>query len=89
MQFLRSIDCRYLYSNIEYEVDELRRDIEICKLSREHGVKPAYAHDKCIIEPATLFTGQGKPYTVRCRRPSVYRIIEGVIRYTLLSNVNG
>jgi deoxyribodipyrimidine photo-lyase len=89
MQFLRSIDCRYLYSNIEYEVDELRRDIEICKLSQEQAVKPTFTHDKCIIEPATLFTGQGKPYTVSCRQPSVYRIIEGVIRSTLLSNANG
>jgi deoxyribodipyrimidine photolyase len=64
MQFLRSIDARYLYANMEYEVDELRRDISICKLSHGQGVKPSFVHDKCIIEPATVFTQQGNPYTV-------------------------
>jgi deoxyribodipyrimidine photo-lyase len=66
MKFLLSIDARYIYANIEYEVDELRRDIFICKLSKGQGVKPTFIHNKCIIEPATIFTQQGKPYTVCC-----------------------
>lgn len=61
---LKSWNCKRLYANIEYEVDELRRDIEICKLAKEQGIVPVFIHDKLVIPPGKLFTKQGKPYTV-------------------------
>jgi deoxyribodipyrimidine photo-lyase len=54
-----------LFANIEYEVDELRRDITVCKLAKDNGILPNFVHDKLIVEPGLLFTKQGKPYGVR------------------------
>jgi hypothetical protein len=66
--FVVSLLCTFnatrLYANIEYEVDELRRDIRICELAKLHGVKPVFYHDKCIIEPGLVKTQEGKTYTV-------------------------
>ena len=54
-----------LFANIEYEVDELRRDITVCNLAKDKGILPNFCHDKLIVEPGLLVTKQGKPYTVR------------------------
>ncbi len=57
-----------VYANIEYEVDEIRRDIAVCKLAKDNGIITTFVHDKLIIEPGLLSTKQGKPYTVSfCR----------------------
>ncbi|GAA6039361.1 hypothetical protein JCM8097_002816 [Rhodosporidiobolus ruineniae] len=59
------------FGNIEYEVDELRRDAEILrrtKAARESGEgwkgKIDFFRDFCIISPGELLTKQGKPYSV-------------------------
>ncbi|GAA5912336.1 hypothetical protein JCM6882_002564 [Rhodosporidiobolus microsporus] len=60
-----------LYANLEYEVDELRRDTEILhrtKEAREKGEgwagKVEFFKDFCIVAPGELLTKQGKPYSV-------------------------
>lgn len=53
-----------LFANIEYEVDELRRDTSVCKLSKADGIQATFVHDKCVLEPGVLATKQGKVYTV-------------------------
>ncbi|KAF8165237.1 FAD binding domain of DNA photolyase-domain-containing protein [Crassisporium funariophilum] len=53
-----------LFANIEYEVDELRRDIEICKLATPKGFQVNLFHNKCVLEPGIIVTKQNKPYTV-------------------------
>ncbi|GLB33926.1 putative DNA photolyase [Lyophyllum shimeji] len=53
-----------LYANMEYEVDELRRDIEICELSKEQGAKMTFVHNKCIVEPGVILTKENKSYAV-------------------------
>jgi deoxyribodipyrimidine photo-lyase len=53
-----------VYANIEYEVDELRRDIAVCKLAKDHRIITSFVHDKLVVEPGLLSTKQGKPYTV-------------------------
>jgi len=53
-----------VYANMEYEVDELRRDIKICGLAKSKGIKCHFVHDKLIVEPGIVSTQQGKPYTV-------------------------
>lgn len=55
----------YLFANIEYEVDELRRDTKLCELANETGqVKCTFVHDKCIITPGKVLTKEGKTYSV-------------------------
>ncbi|GAA5905644.1 hypothetical protein JCM8208_005793 [Rhodotorula glutinis] len=60
-----------LYANIEYEVDELRRDTEILertKKARESGKgwkgQVELMRDFCIVAPGQVLTKQGKPYSV-------------------------
>lgn len=64
LSLLRTFNATRLYANIEYEVDELRRDIKVCELARLQGVKSIFWHDKCIIEPGVVKTKEGKTYTV-------------------------
>ncbi|KAF7977458.1 hypothetical protein HWV62_3639 [Athelia sp. TMB] len=64
VSLLDSLKAKQLYANIEYEVDELRRDIRICELAKLQGIKPVFVHDKCIIEPNVIKTKQEKVYTV-------------------------
>ena len=54
-----------LFANIEYEVDEIRRDITVCNLANESDILPTFVHDKLIVEPGLLSTKQGKAYAVR------------------------
>ena len=62
--FLQSVNAIRVYANIEYEVDELRRDIAVCKLAKDYGIITTFVHDKLVVEPGLLSTKQGKPYAV-------------------------
>lgn len=59
------MNATWLFANIEYEVDELRRDIAVARLAHDNGILPTFVHDKLIVAPGLLSTKQGKPYTVR------------------------
>ncbi|KAK7695928.1 hypothetical protein QCA50_000567 [Cerrena zonata] len=55
----------HLFSNIEYEIDELRRDIKICELANQsQQVKCTFVHDRCVIAPGKVSTKEGKTYSV-------------------------
>lgn len=56
--------ANHLYANIEYEVDELRREAEMVKLCAEKGLTMELFHDTCIVPPGALHTGTGKQYAV-------------------------
>ena len=64
INLLKQWNAKELYANIEYEVDELRRDKKILELANQEGIKCTFTHDKLLVEPGTLFTQQGKPYAV-------------------------
>ncbi|KAG5639252.1 hypothetical protein H0H81_004913 [Sphagnurus paluster] len=64
MTLVREFGCTNLYANIEYEVDELRRDIKLCELSKDQGVCPTFVHNKCIVEPGVIVTKDKKYYAV-------------------------
>ncbi|GAA6059922.1 hypothetical protein JCM10212_003062 [Sporobolomyces blumeae] len=60
-----------LFANLEYEVDELRRDTDILKLvkkAREGGDgfsgRAEFLKDLCVVPPGDVTTKQGKPYAV-------------------------
>ncbi|KAK3693339.1 deoxyribodipyrimidine photolyase [Podospora appendiculata] len=57
-------EARHLFANIEYEVDELRREAGLVKLLAEKGVAFELVHDTCIVPPGQLTTGAGKQYAV-------------------------
>lgn len=64
MSLLNQWRVKKLYANIEYEVDELRRDIKICQLAKKDGIQCRFVHDKLVVEPGAVLTQQGKPYAV-------------------------
>jgi len=68
-QLLQEYECNHLFANLEYEVDELRRDTQIWKLGEKHRVQVNFFHNKNVIEPSVIRTKQGKGYTV-----GVYRL---------------
>ena len=65
VSLLSEIKADHLFANIEHEVDELRRDITVCDMAKETGVKCTFVHDKCIIVPGTVKTKDDRAYTVR------------------------
>ncbi|KAF5390716.1 hypothetical protein D9757_002682 [Collybiopsis confluens] len=64
LSLLEEWQCTSLYGNIEYELDELRRDIQICTLAKSRGFYANFVHNKCIIEPGVITTKEGKGYAV-------------------------
>jgi deoxyribodipyrimidine photo-lyase len=59
-----SLKASHIFGNIEYEVDELRRDIEMVKLGHENKIKAIFVHDRLAVPPGTLKSGKGTPYGV-------------------------
>lgn len=49
-------DANHVYANIEYEVDELRRDAKIIKMGVKKGVDFSVYHDLCVVNPGELAT---------------------------------
>lgn len=56
--------CQSLAANIEYEVDELRRDAKLARLCADNGIKFEAAHDTCVVTPGALHSQQGTQYAV-------------------------
>ncbi|KAL4999336.1 DNA photolyase, FAD-binding/Cryptochrome [Aspergillus recurvatus] len=54
----------HLFANLEYEVDELRREAKLIRLCAENGIRFETAHDTCIVPPGLLSSQQGKQYAV-------------------------
>ncbi|ESK94386.1 deoxyribodipyrimidine photo-lyase [Moniliophthora roreri MCA 2997] len=64
ISLLADYSCNSLYANIEYEVDELRRDLKVCSLAKSKGIKAIFVHNKCIIEPGVVTTKENRAYAV-------------------------
>ncbi|KAL6309642.1 DNA photolyase [Sparassis latifolia] len=65
LSLLNEWNATHLFANIEYELDELRRDINVCELAKKGGkVACTFVHDKCIIPPGDVRTKDGRGYTV-------------------------
>ncbi|KAI0881555.1 deoxyribodipyrimidine photo-lyase [Annulohypoxylon maeteangense] len=62
--FMEEWGASHLYANIEYEVDELRREAKMVRLCAEKGLVMNAFHDSCIVPPGNLHTGAGKQYAV-------------------------
>lgn len=65
-EILPSLKATHVFANMEYEVDELRRDIEVLELGSKakQKVRAMFLHDRLAVPPRTFKTGQGKPYGV-------------------------
>ncbi|ODO10702.1 hypothetical protein I350_01299 [Cryptococcus amylolentus CBS 6273] len=61
---LPSLSSHHLFGNIEYEVDELVRDIKTVELGTENGTEVKMYHDRLAVPPGKIFTKAGKPMSV-------------------------
>ena len=57
-------NAKHLFCNVEYEVDELRRETALTTSCLERGINFTAVHDDVVVAPGTLHTGQGKQYSV-------------------------
>ncbi|KAJ7094646.1 FAD binding domain of DNA photolyase-domain-containing protein [Mycena belliarum] len=65
VSFLERVNALTFYANIEYEVDELRRDLQVCDAAKSQGISAKFVHDKCVVEPGVVVTGaNNKTYAV-------------------------
>nr|POE99423.1 deoxyribodipyrimidine photo-lyase [Quercus suber] len=56
--------AKQIFCNIEYEVDELRREAKLLKLCLENEIDFLAVHDDVVVSPGTLVTGSGNQYSV-------------------------
>ncbi|KAK8089405.1 hypothetical protein PG997_004366 [Apiospora hydei] len=68
LETLKKHDVSHLYANIELEVDELRRDLDLFdrleEAKEDVDVQFILHHDQTVILPRTLKTGAGGPMKV-------------------------
>lgn len=57
-------EANHLFGNIEYEVDELRRDAKLVRLSADSKIAFTLSHDTCVVPPGALSSQQGRQYAV-------------------------
>ncbi|KAJ5670829.1 uncharacterized protein N7477_006192 [Penicillium maclennaniae] len=57
-------EAKHLYANIEYEVDELRREAKLVRLCASKEIDFALSHDTCVVTPGCVSSQQGKQYAV-------------------------
>ena len=56
--------AHHLYTNIEYEVDELRREAQVTTTGIEQGIAVYAEADSCVVSPGELTSGSGTQYSV-------------------------
>jgi deoxyribodipyrimidine photo-lyase len=64
LELMEEWGANHLYANIEYEVDELRREAQLVRDLAENGKSFEVVHDTCVVAPGELHTGAGKQYAV-------------------------
>ena len=63
-ELLERHGCKALYFNREYEFNEISRDEAVTARLRRRGIEVRDFDDQMIVEPGTLRTQKGEPYSV-------------------------
>ncbi len=64
LELLEGWGASHLFCNMEYEVDELRREARMVRSCLERGIAMNVTHDTCVVSPGELQSGTGKQYSV-------------------------
>ncbi|CAM1504431.1 Fc.00g020220.m01.CDS01 [Cosmosporella sp. VM-42] len=64
LELLDEWGANHLFANMEYEVDELRREASMVRDFAENGKSFEVVHDTCVVPPGSLRSGQGRQYAV-------------------------
>lgn len=66
VDFIQKHDISHVFANLEYEVDELRRDINVLERLGKGKLATTFQllHDQTVMEPGALKSGSGDPMKV-------------------------
>jgi deoxyribodipyrimidine photo-lyase len=64
LELLQKWGASHLFANVEYEVDELRREAKMVQTCLGKGIAMDVVPDTCVVSPGELASGQGKQYSV-------------------------
>ncbi|KAI1109333.1 deoxyribodipyrimidine photo-lyase [Nemania sp. NC0429] len=64
IDFMEEWGASHLFANMEYEVDELRREAEMVRMCADRGMAMEVFHDTCVVQPGALAAGSGNQYAV-------------------------
>lgn len=64
LEFLEEWGASHLFANVEYEVDELRREAGLVRTCLEKGIAMDVVPDTCVVAPGELTSGTGNQYSV-------------------------
>ncbi|KAG8745769.1 hypothetical protein FRC10_007030 [Ceratobasidium sp. 414] len=64
IKLVRKWGAARLYANTEYQVDELRRDLQTVHLATLGNIRVEFFSDRCVVEPGALTTKSGNQYAV-------------------------
>ncbi|KAG8834885.1 hypothetical protein FRC17_006630 [Serendipita sp. 399] len=63
-ELMESWGSKAIFSNLEYELDEVRRDIKFIGIAKSKGIFCDFYEDKTVVPPFKLSTQQGKQFAV-------------------------
>ena len=64
IDLLEAWGANHLFANMEFEVDELRRDESLVRACLEKGIAMDVLPDNCVVHPGRLATGTRSQYSV-------------------------
>lgn len=64
LELMEEWGSNHLFANLEYEVDELRREAQMIRDFAENHKSFEAVHDTCVVPPGELHSGSGKQYAV-------------------------
>ncbi|KAI9648188.1 DNA photolyase phr1 [Ciborinia camelliae] len=64
LELLGEWGTSHLFANVEYEVDELRRESSMVHQCLEKGIAMDVVADTCVVRPGAFASSLGKPYAV-------------------------
>lgn len=64
LQLAEEWEATHIVCNMEYEVDELRREASLTRDGLTRGIAFETVHDTCVVEPGKLKTGAGGQISV-------------------------
>lgn len=57
VELMKEWQATELFSNLEYEIDELDRDKMLISEAETSNICITYCHDQCVVEPGTIMSG--------------------------------
>ena len=63
VDWMQKWEISHVFGNLEYEIDEMRRDLKLCQTAGD-GIQVSLYHDQTVVEPGTMLTGAGTPMKV-------------------------